>query len=103
MLDKKKVFKIIMVAAVLAAISLLYGAFLIQGATAKIEAGNIVLLGLDAKNKTQVTTTQPAIEPAEITVVLITDSTEKNLVSLSSLVQQLKQLPELKIIAEKNF
>ncbi len=92
-----------MAAAVLAAISLLYGTFLIQGATAKIEAGYIVLSSLGAKNETPEALTQPATEPAEITVVLITDATEKNLVSLSSLVQQLKQMPELKIIAEKNL
>lgn len=99
----KKIFIIIMAVAVLAAVSLLYGTFLIQGAAAKIEAGDIVLSILGAKNKTQAAPTQPAAEPAEITVVLITDSTERNLVSLSSLVQQLRQIPELKIVAEKNF
>lgn len=103
MQDGQKVFKIIGAAAAIAVIVLIYNLISIQSTAAKIEARDLVLLGLGAKSKTQATPTQPATEPAEITVVLITDATQKSLVSLSSLVLQLKQMPELKIIAEKKF
>lgn len=101
--DGQKVFKIIGVAAAIAIIILLYGTISVQSAMAKIEARNPILSGMDAKNGTNPITSQPAPEPAQISVTLITYSQEKKLASLSQLLQQLGQLPDVKIISEKTL
>ncbi len=101
--DEQKIFTVIGAAAAIAIIILLYGTISIQSASAKIEARDLVIQGLGAKNSTNAIGTQPAPEPAEISVTLITYAQEKNLASLAPLLQQLRQLSGVKIISEKTL
>lgn len=101
--NEQKAFTIIGAAAAITIIALFYGTISIQSAAAKIEARDLVLSNLGARNSTNPLESQPAPEPAEISVTLITYAQEKNLASLSSLLQQLRQFPGLKIISEKTL
>lgn len=97
-MQDEQIFKIIGIAAALAIIALLYGALSIQETSTKIDSGNTALANFNQNN-----TIQPVPEPAEITLTLITDSNKTNLIQLASFVQQLEQLPGIKITSQKKL
>ena len=99
MQDEQKIFAAIGVLAALAIVALLYSTFSIQGAAAKIEARDVAIAEFNANGNVA----QPIQESAEITFTIISDSNVASLVSLASFVQQLEQLPEVKIAAEKTI
>lgn len=102
MQGEQKIFMIIGVAATIAILALLYGTISIQSTAEKIEARGLLLSGLAEKNL-QTVSGQSEPGSVEITMVSINYSPEKNLVSLSSFPLQLRQIPGVKIIAEKNI
>src|SRR3989338_5887708 len=99
MQGEQKTFAIIGVAAAFTVIILLYSTLYALFIAEKINARDVDFVGLKANGNTN---QQPA-EPAEITIILITDSNNQNLTQLDSLVLQLRQLPEIKIISEKKL
>ncbi|MBI4210278.1 MAG: hypothetical protein HY544_02105 [Candidatus Diapherotrites archaeon] len=101
--DEQKVFTVIGAAAAITIIALLYGTISIQAAEAKIEARDLVVSSMGAKGDTNPVKSQPTPEPAEITLTLIVSSPHKNIASLLSLLLQLKQLPDIKVIGEKTL
>ena len=94
---QEKIFALIGVAAALSIIVLLYSALSANFIAEKIGARDAAFAGLGANGNVN----QQAPEPAEITLTLITDSNNQNLIPLDSLVLQLEQLAGIKIIAEK--
>src|SRR3989344_8085324 len=95
--DEQKIVKIIGVAAGLAIIALIYGAISVGSVAEKINTRDAVFAGL-GKSENPV---PQAVAPAEITITLITDSNNQMIIRLDSLVQQLQQLPELKVLSVK--
>ncbi len=98
MQNEQKILAVIGVAAALTIIALLYGAVAIQDASAKVDASSATPTNFRQNNAAQ-----PISEPAQITLTLITDSNKTGLIQLASFVQQLEQLPGIKITSTKKL
>ncbi|MBI5553753.1 MAG: hypothetical protein HY917_03355 [Candidatus Diapherotrites archaeon] len=98
MTDVKKIFTAIGLIAAAALLVSLYGIITIQETAGKLNERNILLsTGQNA------VPTPPAPLPAEIRITLINSAQKESLVSLLPLVGQLRQIPEIKITAEKSL
>ncbi len=99
MQNEQKILTIIGSAAMLAIIALLYSVISANSISEKIYARDAAFAGLNAISNTN----QLVEKPAEITLTLITDSSNQSLIKLDSLVAQLEKLPRIKIISEKKL
>ena len=98
--EKEFFLKIIAAVALIAVAALVYGTLAIQSADARLDTQGIILKSLNAGGSQQ---GQAQAELAEISTIIIQDSSKPELISLQPLVEQLKTLQGAEVISEKSL
>lgn len=100
--EKEFFLKIVSAVAVIAVIAMFYSILTVQNAGAKLDAQGIILnsIGSGAGGQQQ---NQPPVETAEISLILIGDSSNQDLIDLQSLAGQLKSLQGIQLVSEKSL